>query len=112
MKIENNKVRPYRLPYAHNQEVNAQNSKLLDEEIITPSKTSCNSSLLLVPIEAETSGKVKWQTVIDLYGCSLCFNKPSSYTFLNYKATTEPHFRHNVLKHKVTTVIYEYLYIK
>jgi putative transposase len=58
-------VRPYRLLEAHEEEVNRQISKLLDDRIIVPFRSAFNSPLLLVSQKVDTSGKVKWRVVVD-----------------------------------------------
>jgi hypothetical protein len=58
-------TRPYRLPEAQKREVDTQVTKLLNEGIITESKSPWNSPLLIVPKKEDASGEKKWRLVVD-----------------------------------------------
>uniref|UniRef100_A0A2H8THY5 RNA-directed DNA polymerase n=1 Tax=Melanaphis sacchari TaxID=742174 RepID=A0A2H8THY5_9HEMI len=57
--------RPYRLPHAQQDEINAQIKKLEDNDIIESSRSPWNSPLLLVRKKIDNSGKQKFRIVVD-----------------------------------------------
>ena len=59
------RVKPYRLPEAHKEEVRIQTEKMLAEGIISPSKSGWNSPILVIPKKADASGRKKWRIVVD-----------------------------------------------
>lgn len=55
----------YRYPRIHEQEIEKQIKKMLEQNIITPSNSPYNSPLWIVPKKLDNSGKQKWRIVID-----------------------------------------------
>jgi len=58
-------IRQYRLPEAHKEEIRRQVDKMLNDGIITPSKSPWNSPIILVPKKAGPDGQKKWRLVVD-----------------------------------------------
>jgi hypothetical protein len=58
-------TRTYRLPEAQEREVDTQVSELLQDGIITESKSPWISPLLVVPKNKDASGEKKWRLVMD-----------------------------------------------
>lgn len=58
-------IRPYRLPTIHREEIGKQLNKMLDDNIIQPSKSPWNAPLLIVPKKDDSKGQKKWRVVID-----------------------------------------------
>ena len=58
-------VKPYRLPETQRAEINDQIEKMLDNNIISPSKSPWNAPILLVPKKADKEGNKKWRLVVD-----------------------------------------------
>ena len=58
-------VKPYRLPETQRTEINDQIEKLLENNIISPSKSPWNAPILLVPKKADKKGNKKWRLVVD-----------------------------------------------
>lgn len=57
-------VRNYRLPKTQKDEIDRQVSKLLEDDLIEPSTSSCNSPLILVP-KKSLNGEKKWRMCVD-----------------------------------------------
>jgi hypothetical protein len=57
--------RPYRLPYAQQEEINKQIQQMMDNDIIEPSKSPWNSPLLLVRKKLDSSNIEKFRVVVD-----------------------------------------------
>lgn len=55
----------YRLPPAHKDVINNEIKQLLDNDIITHSKSPWNSPLLVVPKKAGPDGEKRWRVVVD-----------------------------------------------
>lgn len=55
----------YRLPKIHEKEANSQIQKMLDQNIIRPSKSPWNSPIWIVPKKKDASGQQKWRLVCD-----------------------------------------------
>jgi hypothetical protein len=53
------------LPEAQQQEVAKQVTQMLEDDIITPSKSGWNFTLLVVPKKMDASGKRKWRICVD-----------------------------------------------
>ena len=58
--------KPYRIPEAYKQEVQKQVEKMLDEEIIAPSKSPWNFPIIVIPKKLDASGTPKFRVVLDL----------------------------------------------
>lgn len=57
-------VKSYRFPEIH-KEIYSQINKMLDQQIIKPSKSPWFSSIWIVSKKEDSSGKKKWRIVID-----------------------------------------------
>lgn len=55
----------YRYPQIHREEVQKQITKMLKEDIITPSDSPYNAPIWIVPKKMDASGEKKWRIVID-----------------------------------------------
>jgi hypothetical protein len=58
-------LKNYRLSEAQQQEIRRQVTQMLEDDIITPSNSGWNFSLLAVPKKTDASGKRKWKICID-----------------------------------------------
>jgi hypothetical protein len=58
-------LRNYRLPEQHQNEVNDQVQKMLEDGIIQPSQSPWNFPILVVPKKLDASGKRKWRICVD-----------------------------------------------
>jgi hypothetical protein len=58
-------VRPYRLPFAHRQEIARQAEQLEKDRIIQPSNSPWNAPLIVVPKKADTQGKPQYRVCVD-----------------------------------------------
>ncbi|CAH2090022.1 unnamed protein product [Euphydryas editha] len=58
-------VKSYRFPEIHKEEVQSQINKMLEQKIITPSRSPWSSPIWIVPKKEDSSGKKKWRIVID-----------------------------------------------
>ena len=58
-------VKPYRLPIHQRNEIKKQINKLIDDKIVTPSKSPFNSPLLIVPKKPDPNGERRWRVVVD-----------------------------------------------
>lgn len=58
-------TKTYRYPKVHEEEVNKQMGKMLEQDIIQPSKSAFNSPVWVVPKKMDASGEKKWRIVID-----------------------------------------------
>lgn len=58
-------VKQYRYPPVHKEEIDRQVTKLLADEIITPSSSPFNAPLWIVPKKPAADGRKKWRMVID-----------------------------------------------
>lgn len=57
--------RPYRLPFRHKQEIDRQIQKLQEDQIIAPSRSLWNASLLVVPKKADKDGVIQYRVCVD-----------------------------------------------
>ena len=57
--------RPYRLPFAQQNEINSQITKMITDDIIEPSKSPWNAPLLLVKKKLDATGVQKYRIVVD-----------------------------------------------
>ncbi|KDR23651.1 Retrovirus-related Pol polyprotein from transposon 17.6, partial [Zootermopsis nevadensis] len=55
----------YRLPEAHQQEIKVQVNQMLEDDIVTTSKSEWNFPLLVIPKKLDASGKRKFRICID-----------------------------------------------
>lgn len=58
-------VKSYRFPEIHKEEVKNQIDKMLEQQIITPSKSPWSSPIWVVPKKEDSTGKKRWRIVID-----------------------------------------------
>lgn len=58
-------VRPYRLPYAHRQEIIKQMKELEENKIIQPSDSPWNAPLIVVPKKPDAQGKPQYRVCVD-----------------------------------------------
>lgn len=58
-------VRPYRLPYAHRQEIVRQMEELERNNIIQPSESPWNAPLIVVPKKPDPQGNPKYRVCVD-----------------------------------------------
>lgn len=58
-------IKPYRYSPAQKEEIASQVKKLLDKQIIQPSKSPYNSPLVIVPKKADSKGNKQWRMVVD-----------------------------------------------
>ncbi|KAL4083643.1 hypothetical protein QTP88_028959 [Uroleucon formosanum] len=58
-------VRPYRLPYAHRQEIVKQTKELEENKIIQPSDSPWNAPLIVVPKKPDAQGKLQYRVCVD-----------------------------------------------
>lgn len=58
-------VRPYRLPESQKEIINDEMKTLLENGIISPSKSPFNAPLLVVPKKSDPDGKRKYRVVVD-----------------------------------------------
>ena len=58
-------VKQYRYPPVHKEEIDKQVTKLLEDEVITPSTSPYNAPLWIVPKKSTADGQRKWRMVID-----------------------------------------------
>lgn len=58
-------VKPYRLPYHQQTEINRQVEDMFQQGIISKSTSPYNSPLLIVPKKADNEGNRKWRVVVD-----------------------------------------------
>ncbi|KAJ4426071.1 hypothetical protein ANN_26880 [Periplaneta americana] len=58
-------LKNYRLPKAHQDEVQKQVEFMLEQDIIKPSQSPWNFPLLVVPKKIDASGKRKWRICVD-----------------------------------------------
>lgn len=71
-------AKTYRYPKIHEEEVNKQINKMLEQEIIRPSTIPWSSPLWLVSKKPNASGKVKWRVMIDYRKLNLAHSDPTS----------------------------------
>ena len=60
-------TRLYRLPESQKEEIDRQVKQLVEDGIVTPSKSPWNSPLLIVPKKTGADGKPKWRMVVDFH---------------------------------------------
>lgn len=58
-------IKPYRIPESQKDEVKGQVKKLLDDGIISPSRSPWSSPILIVPKKDDIHGNKKWRLVVD-----------------------------------------------
>lgn len=58
-------LKNYRLPQAHQEEIQRQVEQMLNDGIITHSKSEWNFPLLVVPKKIDATGKKKWRICVD-----------------------------------------------
>lgn len=58
-------TKQYRYPPIHRQEIGRQMKELLENDIVTPSTSSYNSPLWIVPKKPNANGNKRWRMVID-----------------------------------------------
>ena len=59
-------LRNYRIPEHHQNEVEIQIQKMLEDDLIQPSQSPWNFPILVLPKKLDASGKRKWQICEDL----------------------------------------------
>lgn len=58
-------LKPYRLPKAAKEEITEQVNKMLENDVIEPSRSPWNSPLLVVPKKSENKNEKRWRVVVD-----------------------------------------------
>ena len=55
----------YRFPPVHKEEISRQVNELIENKIIKPSQSPCNTPVWIVPTKLDSHGNRKWRMVLD-----------------------------------------------